>query len=239
MQGPEKKIKTSHFENEKEASDFIDLWLRGDPHLPKDIWIKILSSNSELTVQDIHLMCQVNSFFNGLCESGEIWNALFLKEFGQEKQDAWDQLGKDYYWMTPSKKSLLRLLTARIILDKNGQLKDWTLEREKKIHISSQENGFVIDNLVPVFNKEWSKFNKRKDFFSDTIEQLLEHWDALIWKVVRSSDADLYILKFWLNEPITQRSELVESTLVFHLLALNMTTPSKAEYYCTTCHKIF
>jgi len=108
MERPIKKVKTHGFQSDQEAQTYIDYALRGG--IPdRNVWILILSNNPELSVQDISRMCRVNSFFKSLCDSGEVWDKIFVRQFGTETLD---QARK----MFPQE-PLLRLMTWRVWLD--------------------------------------------------------------------------------------------------------------------------
>ena len=150
MERPTKLLKTNDFTTDEEAKAYIDTFLLGNPILPKDVWIKILSGNPELSVQDINRMCSVNKTFQKLCASGNIWDKIFIREFGekvfqQEQQREYlsenvKAFFKNYYWRYDSAVvknfKLLRLLTFRVV--EKGiappsfwHEKQWTIHRPR------------------------------------------------------------------------------------------------------------
>ena len=104
-----KRVKTHDFENDEEAEAYVDSLLLGKPELPLEIWVKILSSNPALSVQDIQRMCSVNSLFKKLCDTGLIWDEIFKRQFG--KEDFWLVKGYTKRSIHP----LSRLIIRRII----------------------------------------------------------------------------------------------------------------------------
>lgn len=105
-----KRLKSWFFDTDEEAKEYIESLTFGNPNLPKDVWVQILSSNKNLSVQDIQRMCRVNSDFNELCRSGIIWERIFIRQFGQEEYDKMKRIFADD---TKKDKKLLMLLTMR------------------------------------------------------------------------------------------------------------------------------
>lgn len=105
-----KRLKSWFFDTDEEAKEYIESLTFGNPNLPKDVWVQILSSNKNLSVQDIQRMCRVNSDFNELCRSGIIWERIFIRQFGQEEYDKMKRIFAD---VQDPLKPLLMLLTRR------------------------------------------------------------------------------------------------------------------------------
>ena len=100
-------VKTHNFENEDEAKTYVYDILTGKPELPTDVWVQILSNNSELSIKDIQQMCKVNIMFKEICDTGAIWDKIYMRQFGLEAfKLARAKMPKD---------SLARLFTTRFM----------------------------------------------------------------------------------------------------------------------------
>ena len=111
MERATKRVKKHNFENDEEAEAYVDSLLLGKPELPLEMWVKILSSNPALSLQDIQRMCHVNSLFEQICDSGLVWDEIFRRQFG--KEDFWLMEENTSYSLHP----LTRLIIRRIIGD--------------------------------------------------------------------------------------------------------------------------
>lgn len=119
MELPTKRVKKTHgFQNDDEAQNYLDSLLLGKPELPLEIWVKILSSNPKLSVDDIQSMCRVNSLFKQMCDTGIIWDKIFIRQFGiTEFDQAKRELNFDtsmFVVRHPGFHALFRLMTWRI-----------------------------------------------------------------------------------------------------------------------------
>jgi len=124
MERATKRVKTHDFENDEEAEFYLDALLLGDPFLPVDIWVKILSENSELSVQDIQRMCRVNSKFKQMCDTGLIWDKIFIRQFGNA---TFDRVSKFTSVVDGKHISLRRLIAYRIVTNIDNV--PWTMKR--------------------------------------------------------------------------------------------------------------
>jgi len=144
MESATKRVRTHDFQNDEEAEAYIDSLLFGKPQLPLEIWVKILSSNPALSVQDIQRMCRVNSLFKELCDTGIIWDEIFKRQFGLRAfRDARTQMPDD---------SLARLFTIRFMKIMSPQSGDgrsymWKLDSPNKGKLQFQFEASEITNF--------------------------------------------------------------------------------------------
>lgn len=125
-----KRVRTHEFANNEEAVEYLDSLLLGRPELPLEVWIKILSINTELSVSDIKMMCSVNSHFKALCNSGIIWDAILKRQFNDNPnlvQKIFQEIPDDGDFNTP----LYRLMTLRVTMNPDPSLraKSWVFRK--------------------------------------------------------------------------------------------------------------
>ena len=82
MEPVHKRTKTNQFDSDDDAEVYLESLLHGNPSLPLNVWIEILSLNSELTIRDIQRMCRINSLFKKMCDSSSLWNRIFQRQYG-------------------------------------------------------------------------------------------------------------------------------------------------------------
>ena len=208
MERGQKRVKTHDFENDEEAEVYLDSFLLGKPELPLEMWVKILSGNPALSIQDIQRMCRVNSLFKQMCDTGIVWDHIFIRQFGQPKFTAWkkwDTILKHYYRKFKKKIPLLKLMTARVLYDIHNDgtltLKDWELHaigggiRVFPIRgFYGRDNiGFIIDPGAPwnysgrYAHAQWSF---ARELYSIFVTQTLDKWDNLRYAWRQSPGGD-------------------------------------------------
>ena len=194
MERATKRVKTHGFENDDEAEAYLDSLLLGIPELPLEIWVKILSSNPALSVQDIQRMCRVNSLFKQMCDTGIVWDEIFKRQFPGELA----QIRNEFPDPEPvgngenvGKNALLRLLATRIsklphqLQDGYNHIVFWSIGKEgiKLRYELFAASGAHVILLNP---SELSILNEIENIFrSVEYTEFVRTRIAFIWKVIR------------------------------------------------------
>lgn len=103
----EPPLKQSRFDTEEEAATYASSF----ENLPDETIVKILAENNGLSIQDIQSMCRASSRFAELCARYEIWDTIFIRQFGRKKFDEFQHIGENL----PNFR-LLRLLAMRCLM---------------------------------------------------------------------------------------------------------------------------
>jgi len=125
----------------------------------KDVWIKILSGNPELSVQDINRMCSVNKTFQQLCASGNIWDKIFIRQFGEEVFQQEQQ--REY--LSENVKAFLKVKT---FLKDAAVVNNFKLLRLLTFRVFKKGFTLGTDIKGALYDQKWSF---KKDVFFGTI----------------------------------------------------------------------
>lgn len=250
-----KRTKTHNFENDAEAAEYVHDLLKGTPTLPRDLWIQILSSNPQLSVQDIQAMCRVNKAFQELCDSGLIWDKIFQRQFGLEKWKEWKEWDEEYlqkyypginYPNIKSSIPLLKLMTARVLFghdSSNWMKRSWKLRTPSGWFVMYTAPGVSAPansiSIRPVFHFTVAVplYFDRGDStrITQRIRAVIQRHPDFTAVVSRLADSTFLILHQDLHDSFT-RSESFESAVIFDLLSTGARTGSNLEFVgCTLC----
>ena len=176
MEPTTKRVKRRDFKNEEEAEEYLQKEFPDWLQLPVEIWVKILSSNPALSVQDIERMCNVMrknaSWFGEMCDSGIIWDDIFKRQFGRE---TFERVKRFTLSVRGPKVSLRRLMAYRIVVAGTNNNFSWEMKKGLR--------GYDGNKIV-----YWSitiRFSKGYEYRFDITADELPVWDA--FKYAKSS----------------------------------------------------